>query len=231
MYSGHPYDCTERKYPTTCQFCSQRVIYWECYHGSKVFFDNSGQHSCSGRTSGTNPLLPRPSGMKSWTTLTRVSQSVQPDYYDLLPGMERFRGAIAADLARYRKGASESQQRETVPMYPYAGSRDRVIGDVADVHTFYLPERLGLGEDSVLARNLGRTFPGLQATQITILVDDILNDPDAVDVMSYTVWCPTELVPQDLSRRQSISVTITSLEILSLGHKWVVEDIGHPGLE
>lgn len=40
--------CTKKAYPKSCQYCEHRVIYWECYHGSKVHFDEdgSGKHWC-----------------------------------------------------------------------------------------------------------------------------------------------------------------------------------------
>ena len=116
-------------------------------------------------------------------------------------------------------------------MDPYAGNRERLIGDVSEIHSFYLPERFGWSEDFVSAINLDRTFPGLKATQVTILVDDILNDPDAVDVMSYTVWCPTGTVPDDISKRHPVDATIVAYEVLSIGYIWLVESLDHPSLE
>ena len=44
---GHPYDCTSRKFPLDCRYCGQRVVYWECRHGSKVFFDPPGRGRAS----------------------------------------------------------------------------------------------------------------------------------------------------------------------------------------
>ena len=35
----HPNNCTEKTYPTTCDKCGQAVIYWRCWHGSRVFFN------------------------------------------------------------------------------------------------------------------------------------------------------------------------------------------------
>ncbi len=228
MYTGHPYVCTERKFPTTCNRCNQVVVYWECYHGSKVFFDSHGQHGCSPNnrsTSGTSPLGPRPSGRIALETLTGVSESIQPENYDLLPGMARLKSAIAADLARVRRGVSDSQQRNTVSVPAYEGSHEYLIGDVSDIFDFYLPTRFGLSESSVLAIAMGRIFPGLQVTQITILIDEILNDPDVMDVWSYTVWCPAKIVPAGLVAHQSVSATISSIEFLSIGNRWVVESI------
>ena len=32
-------DCKKTAYSTTCQYCGEKVIYWECYCGCKVFFN------------------------------------------------------------------------------------------------------------------------------------------------------------------------------------------------
>ena len=97
MYLGHPYDCTKRKFPMPCPRCNDLVVYWECYHDSKVFFDDLGPHDCSPRSASAynlSPLGPRRSGTAAWETLEGISESVQPDDFDLLPGMTRFRSSI-----------------------------------------------------------------------------------------------------------------------------------------
>lgn len=41
-------DCKKYSVPRTCQYCSDSVVYWECNHGCKVFFnryeDGGGNH-------------------------------------------------------------------------------------------------------------------------------------------------------------------------------------------
>ncbi|MHA1793590.1 MAG: hypothetical protein ACTSVI_13155 [Promethearchaeota archaeon] len=44
--------CRIRSFPTTCKNCGAKVLYWECTHGSKVFFEFDkygrllGKHKC-----------------------------------------------------------------------------------------------------------------------------------------------------------------------------------------
>ena len=48
MYDNHPYNCTEKTCPTKCDQCGQEVIYWRCWHGSRVLFNPlpfGGDHS------------------------------------------------------------------------------------------------------------------------------------------------------------------------------------------
>ena len=91
---GHPYDCTEQTNPARCRYCGQTVIYWECLHGSKVFFDppDGGDHryNCSAMSGASaKPSPPRASGKTALRTLSGVSLSVQPDDYGLMPGAKR----------------------------------------------------------------------------------------------------------------------------------------------
>ena len=230
MYVGHPYDCKERAYPTTCNICGQLVIYWECYHGSKVFFDPNyaGQHACGYRTDKgrADPSPPRRSGKEYWETLIGVTESIEPKNYGLIHGMVRYPKEVADYLERRRKGVSEAQQRDTVAMHPYAGSReDNLIGEIAGIIDVYLPERFDFSESSVLAATLVNIFPGFEVKQLTILVDDFLNDPAAVDLMSYTVWCPAGMILNDVERGQSVEATFSAKDMLIVETRWVAESI------
>ena len=73
---------------------------------------------------------------------------------------------------------------------------------------------------------LGKTFPGLRATQITILVDDFLNNPDAVDKMSYTAWCPTDVAPSRLAKRAFVIAKVAPRKFMgAVGRRWVAESV------
>ena len=144
--------------------------------------------------------------------------------------MERFNRRLADDLARLKRRHSEPQPRATVsiPPPPYGNKTESVAGTVASVSKIYLPKRFDLDESSVLARSLNKTFPGLQVTQITILVDDILNDPKAEDMFSYTVWVPAGIGVEMLSHRQFVIAVVVSTDILRIGRKWIVKAIETP---
>ncbi|MFX1418635.1 MAG: hypothetical protein ACFE9N_06925 [Promethearchaeota archaeon] len=38
-YKSHGKHCYLRSFPSTCPKCAATVLYWECTHGSKVFFE------------------------------------------------------------------------------------------------------------------------------------------------------------------------------------------------
>ena len=39
FYKSHGKHCYLRSFPTVCKKCSADVLYWECTHGSKMFFE------------------------------------------------------------------------------------------------------------------------------------------------------------------------------------------------
>lgn len=39
MYKSHGKHCHLRSFPTKCPRCGAEVLYWECRHGSKIFFN------------------------------------------------------------------------------------------------------------------------------------------------------------------------------------------------
>ena len=227
----HPYDCTSRKFPTDCRRCGQRVVYWECDHGSKVFFDppDRGEHQCGySAMSGASakPSPPRASGKTALRTLSDVSLSVQPDDYGVMPGMKRVKVRVPAQIRRAWTRMPKENERETVPVDPYGDDAETLAGEVSAVFEIDIAERFGMPPSSVGGIILGKTFPGLRATQITILVDDFLNDPDTVDKMSYTAWCPTGVAPRGLSKRAFVIAKVAPRDFMgAVGRKWVAESV------
>ena len=39
FYKSHGKHCYLRSFQTSCRKCGADVLYWECTHGSKIFFD------------------------------------------------------------------------------------------------------------------------------------------------------------------------------------------------
>ena len=227
----HPYDCTSRKFPTDCRRCGQRVVYWECDHGSKVFFDppDRGEHQCDYSTASgasAKPSPPRASGKTALTTLSGVSIGVQPGNYGLMPGMKRVKVLVPAEIKRAWTRMPKENERETVPVKPYGDNSETLRGEISAVLKIDLAAQFGMPPSSVGGIMLGKTFPGLRATQITILVDDFLNDPDAVDKMSYTAWCPAGVAPSGLAKRAFAIAKVSPREFMgAVGRKWVAESV------
>ena len=230
MY-GHPYDCATKSYPTNCGYCRQLVVYWECVHGSKVFFDppDRGEHrySCPAMSGASeNPSPPRASGKTARTNLAGVTSGVQPDDYGVMPGMKRVAGGFLADLKRSWARMPKASERETVRMDPLGDESETLVGEVSDVIEIDMTARFGISRNSIGAAILEETFPGLRVTQITVLVDDFLNDPAAVDKMSYTAWCPKGVAPDGLAKRAFVAAEVTPRGFIGgVGRRWVAESV------
>lgn len=62
--ASHGWWCNSKTIPTTCPFCGERVFFFSCDHGSRVYFDELGDweiHSCFVDFSGVIPRPPAPS--------------------------------------------------------------------------------------------------------------------------------------------------------------------------
>ena len=228
---GHPYDCTSRKFPLNCRYCGQRVVYWECYHGSKVFFDppDRGEHrySCPAMSGAPpNPYPPRASGKTALKTLLDVTVSVQPEDDGLMPGMERAKGDFLANLKRSWARMPKASERETVRVDPLGEKSETLVGEISAAFEIDLTAQFGISPNSIGAAILDKTFRGLRVTQITILVDDFLNDTDAVDKMSYTAWCPAGVAPSGIAKRAFVAAKLTPRKFMGkIGRRWVVESV------
>ena len=247
----HPYDCAIRKYPTNCRYCGQFVIYWECSHGSKVFFEppDRGKHQCGfsagarasanhlGGAGGTqsavgahasaNPYPPRASGKTALPNMSGVSLGVQPDNCGLMYGMAR----VGPGVSEFRRSWAEMPEpsgRETVAIEPYGDKSETIAGEISDKFEIDLASKFDVTPNSIGSEMLGKTFPGLLVAQVTILVDDFLNDPDAVDKMSYTAWRPADAAPRDLVKGAFVVAEISPREFWEfpdIGRKWLVESM------
>ena len=88
-----------------------------------------------------------------------------------------------------------------------------------------LIRRLGFEPGTVGAQLVGGRFPGLEAIQITILVDDIDIDPAAVDLFSYTFWCEASDMARSVTTHEVVRVELEPAKILGGDSRWVAESI------
>ena len=223
-----PLICGSRTFPTTCSRCRQAVFYFHCTHGSKVFFDELGHpwpvHNCGAGTTQLSPTPPRPSGRTAWSTLEGVTFSVQSRDHGLLPGMTHASVDMPEAAIRRVRDAG-SRPRETMRIDPLGASKESLIGRVTDVHRVDLLLRLGLDSGSIGAQMIANRFLGLEAVQITLLVDELDLDPDAVDMFSYTLWVQSSSVADSVARNDLIEVGIEAVELLGEERRWVATSL------
>ena len=221
MYGIHGYWCNTKTFPMSCKGCGSRIFFFQCDHDSRVLFDELGWpwpiHDC---LSDTHPSTPERTDEEIFEALQRVQFSVRDERTSgLIHGTRRFYGSID-DAIVSRIGRSESSARNTMRMDPI-GREETLIGTVTHRSEVSLESRFGIARDSIGARLVGAILGGMDTVQITILVDELAVDADALDLMSYTVWCRPELVPETLSEADIVSATFMPRDIAGVGVRWV----------
>ena len=83
FYKSHGKHCYLRSFQTKCPKCDADVLYWECKHGSKVFFDYPPygklmKHFCRHRTSILTPKRYSPIIVKKPKGLLEISSPSCP---------------------------------------------------------------------------------------------------------------------------------------------------------
>lgn len=222
MYAVHGYLCHAKTFPLNCKDCGDRIFFFQCDCGCRVLFDDLGppwpQHRCGD----DSPAPPHnPTDADFYRAMQGVTESVRPKGYDLLPGMARFRGSIDASIVgSVRRSASKT--RDIMRIDPMGGAEEHV-GVVARVGAVSLTDKRGAAPDSVGARQAAEMLGGLTVTQLTIHVDEIATDPDAEDILSYTIWLNPQGLPKSLTEGAIVSIAIRPIEILGMGRKWVAD--------
>ena len=93
------------------------------------------------------------------------------------------------------------------------------------MHSVDLAKRLGLSPESVGTQLSGGRFLGLEARQMTVLVDDIDIDPSAFDLLSYTFWCEVSGISNSVTTQDIIQVDVNPVDILAEEGRWVADKL------
>lgn len=224
MYAVHGYWCNANTIPLTCRDCGDGIFFFQCDCGCRVLFDYLGppwpQHRCGDDL--PDPSY-NPTDADIYRAMQGVTESVRSKDYDLLPGMKRFSGSIDASLVD-RVGSSEPKTRDIMRIEPM-GRPEKHIGVVAQMGAVSITDRYGIAPDSPVARQAAEILGGLTVAQMTIHVDEIAIDPDAEDILSYTIWLNSRGLPKSLAEGAIVSVAIRPITIFGIGDKWVADKL------
>ncbi len=225
MYFTHGINCRTKTFPLNCQFCSSRIFFFQCECGSRVLFDMLGDpwpmHDCR---NSSPPSAPRPPGKVALQTLKDVSFTVEEPNSGLLLGLRRGTERIPPGII-HRSVDSVSKPRETVSMDPYGERQESIVGVVSHIYRFAIGSRFSIDSDTLVASAISSVLGGLDVAQITVLVDDYLNDESAVDKMSYAIWCHPDGVPASLEEGHIVEAIIRPRDFMSLGKRWVANSM------
>ena len=221
MYPVHGLLCNTRTFPFNCMYCGSEVFFFSCDHGSRVLFDSLGspwpRHQCGGSESWSDLLQDEINTIRA---LKDIHFNVREPGYDLLAGLQKGTESISQDVVD-RASSSKLVVRNTVRMEPIGSKTERILGLVSHISSVDIGDKFNIERNSVVATEVIRQFGGLQVEQLTILVDEYLTDPDAVDSMSYTVWRPVVGTTRPITAGQIVQATIRPAKLLGVRGFWL----------
>jgi hypothetical protein len=115
---------------------------------------------------------------------------------------------------------AESHARETMAIFPFEGRSETLVGVVTELGIVDFQKRFHV-EDGTLGYSLiTEGLGGRNLLQLTIQVDEIASDPDALDLFSYTFLCPQEGVPSSIQRGAIIETSLEPVDLFFGGRVW-----------
>ena len=219
----HGPSCNTITFPTRCSLCSTRVFYFSCDCGSKVFFEALGHpwpiHDCLRRS---GPVDDTPS---TYRPITGVSlyRGID-DNRGLLPGLVHApREPDPVAVGKLRE--SQNLARDTVRMDPLGSIPVEITGVVQDRVTPNLARRLGIHEGTIGYELLRKEIGSGDLVQLTVLVDDLGQDPAAIDFQSYTIICKSRSVNHRIVAGTIVQLKLVQMDILGRAPFWYSEQI------
>ena len=234
MVSIHGPVCRTKTFPTQCRVCGDAVYFFSCDCGSRVYFDELGQpwplHDCfHGHEDDEPTTSPRPSGKVAMDSLRGITFSIEdPMKSGLLPGLRRGIVEIEPRLIDSVRRA-ENQVRQTMRICPFEGPTEVLVGVITELVKVDLQKRFQIEDGTVGYELTTQRLGDRELLQLTMQVDDIAGDPDALDLFSYTFLCPRENVPPSVERGAIIETSLEPVGLFGGDRVWKskrVEQIG-----
>ena len=221
----HGIDCKRITIPLKCKYCQQQIFFFSCDCGSRVLFDDLGppwpRHDCGTPTPNPAPYQPSSVATLSGVNVYRTGHNSA----GLLPGLQNAADFIAPDIVK-RVNESQNKARNTMSIDPIIGSTNaEIIGIVRELSRPDLARRHGLERNSVGFIQLTNIIGDADPVQITVQVDELPNDPDAIDYSGYTFLSPRNLNTRGLTRGAVISASLTPQETLNGIKFWLAPKI------
>ena len=223
----HGWWCNSRTFPTTCKHCGEKVFYFSCDCGSKLFFDKLGypwpQHRCGGfvqaRTVSRLGATDLSGSMLSYLGIEdakRISQliddSIEREY------------AVALQKAQSAKGEVKQQSSWTLRQDAYDGCETSETGRIVAVHhDADILKKAGIQAGAIGASRLGK-FVEMPLVQMTIHTGALGEDPE--DNCSFTFFVDALTVSRHRIARGSIAhVKLRGIVINSKYPIWICENL------
>lgn len=216
----HGPHCNTKAFPLNCRYCGQRIFFFRCDHDSRVLFDHLGPpwplHDClnQGTTSGTGSpsVLPSILGINIYRGSRHQT--------GLLPGLRHERQSIDPKVSR-RVTRSKNLARETIRIEPLGSVGVEIVGVVQTRSQPDLAKRYGVARGSIGFGEFAKSVGDSDPVQLTMLVDELADDPAAIDYSSYTFLCPRKMIDNAVRKGAVIGVRLQQAEVLGGGEVWL----------
>lgn len=216
--------CNRQTIPLKCKYCQQPIFFFSCDCGSRVLFDELGPpwpiHDC--RTPNPNAAPYQPSSVATPSGVNVYRNGRNAD--GLLPGWQSGNHRIDPALVN-RVKESLNITRNTIPIEPIGSTNAAITGIVRELSSPDLAQRHKLPRNSIGFNRLANTIGDADPIQLTVQVDELPNDPDAIDYCAYTFLTPRNRNTQSLTRGAVISASLTPQETLNGIRFWLAQTI------
>ena len=220
----HGCHCHTHTFPLNCRYCRQRIFFFSCDCGSRVLFDELGPpwpiHDCRTQSGNTAPYSPSTTAVPIGVDVLRSGQNAS----GLLPGWRRGSDSIDSNLTK-RVSESQSLARDTMRIDPIGRATAEIVGVVRERSGPDLARRHGLERNSIGFNELANIIDDADPVQLTVQVDELPGDPDAIDYYSYTFLLPRKLVGRDITPGTVIQARLVPVETLIRIRLWVARKI------
>ena len=227
MAAVHGWWCNSQTFPMECKYCGERIFYFSCDCGSKLFFDELGepwpQHRCAG-------FAPKP-------TLSRLGEE------DLSGSLLRYldQGKVSAlsqliqsniegeYLDQVKQAAKRKEQRPArsawiIKQEPYHGCISTERGLITELSRgANIRKKAGLADRSMGIAMLGK-FAHVPMVQMTILTGALAEDE--ADNCSFTFFAEQTLVDElGLFKGGLVDVDLRGIVISNRHPIWICDAV------
>ncbi len=206
--------CGARTWSTSCLSCSERVFYFSCDHGSKVFFDELG------------PPWPIHDCEKSWARgLRRFTDDNGDTVVELKPGITVTRSfakpaSFKVDrsvISKAQRAKGKKAQDPIVAVEPERELRESPIGILREIKPWADPIKAYRLPDTAPGRaslgSIGKQKVGKITMHVPYPTEDYIE--------SFTFWIPAKLLrDRRLERGVTVAVDLKRIQIIGCGYAW-----------
>ncbi|HET6444010.1 MAG TPA: hypothetical protein VFI27_05455 [candidate division Zixibacteria bacterium] len=217
--------CNTRTYPMTCRYCRNRVFYFSCDHGSKIFFDELGppwpRHLCEEyQASLGSPSSPKTPEMPTTIQLAATLMRPKRDHtaFDVEPSYMR--------KMREHSEAEKQNRRGEVRMDPPPSQGLEDMGQVRDfAEKIDIYKQLDLPKSSPMSHAFLGDLAKEPMARIVLHVDD----PEQDDYESYSCYIPRRLLNSaGVIRGDVVNFSIKPVEVPGKGRFWLCIELEPP---